>query len=150
MDLESRSRAVQETFDRIRRDVFEGDPICNEHLDVEVLEAAEVRGIDTMAVITPWSIIGICFPGEDVDLPDDLMVGLRPRRLLFNELPTIGRYASITLASDCEPFADMEAAREVVRRIAPAFRAALEREIEDATVERPDRRELLRGRVPGG
>lgn len=145
MDLLSRQRAVQETFEGIRRDVFDGDPICNEHLDVEVLEAETVGGIDTMAVITPWSIVGLCFPPEDLDLPDELMMGLRPRRLLANDLPRLGRYRSVALTSDCEHLESMEAAREVVRRAAAEFRRAIVRELERTTVERPDRRTLLLG-----
>jgi hypothetical protein len=145
MDLASRQQAVQETFERIRRDTFDGDPICNEHLDVEVLEAETVGGIDTMAVITPWSIVGLCFPPEDLDLPDELMMGLRPRRLLPNELPRLGTYRSVALTSDCERLESMEAAREVVRRATAEFRQALARELDRTTVERPDRRTLLLG-----
>ena len=145
MDLLSRQRAAQETFEEIRREVFEGDPICNQNLEVEVLEAETVAGVDTMAVITPWSIIGLCFPPEELELPDELMMGLRPRRLLSNELPGLGRYRSVALTTDCERLESMEAARDTVRPAAIAFRQAISREVELTSVERPDRRTLLLG-----
>ncbi len=142
-----RADAVTEAFTRIWDEVFRGDPIANAALHVEVLEEETVAGIDTMAVITPWAIFAVAFPGDGIELPERLPMGGRPKLVLANELAGVGRYVTVPLTGECESPADMEAARELVRTMAPRFREAVASALDRGTVAEPGRRALFLGRV---
>lgn len=142
-----RAAAVTDVFTRIWEDVFRGDPIANDALGVEVLEEESVGDVDTLAVITPWAVFAMGFPPEGGSFPDRLPMGGRPKLVLEHELEGIGRYLTVPLTDECDALTDMDAARELVHRTAPRFRKALADALDLETVEAPDRRALLTGRI---
>jgi hypothetical protein len=145
--ITDRAAAVTEVFTRIWEDVFQGDPIANDALRVEVLEEETVGDMDTLAVVTPWAVFAMGFPAEGAPVPERLAMGGRPKLVLEHELEGIGRYLTVPLTDECDALADMDAARELVHRTAPRFRKALADAFDLETVEAPDRRALLTGRI---
>jgi len=143
MDPETAATRVESFFADLHRDVFAGDPVANTSLQVEVVEARSVADGILVAVIAPWTIAGILFFDNDT-FPDALTIDGRPLPVLINEVPSLGRYGSVTLVSEVDAIASQEEARARVAAVIEPFVAAVAAAGDSATIDNPSRRDLLR------
>ena len=143
MDIVDRT---YEYFERIHRDVFAGDPAANPALAVEVLEPSEVGGLPILLLITPWTLNGMVF-GDLVDFPASLAVGAKEYPVFAHSLAELGPYRSVNLVPDVSSLESQGAAQRAARAYAQPFRAAVAKALEEARVDNPNRRGLLRGLI---
>lgn len=143
MDLADRT---YEYFERVRRDVFENDPASNPALAVEVVEFSEVGGAPSLVLITPWTLNGMVF-GDLPGFPGSLTIGGKGYPVFTNTLEEVGTYQSVNLVSDVSSLENQEAARRAARAFVKPFRTAIAKVQEQAQIEDPGRRGLLRGLI---
>ena len=148
MSLDALATDTHDAFQQVYRDAFQGDPLSNPRLRVEVVEAAMAGDTPTLVLITPWTISGMAFP-PDGELPDSILVGLRSHPMLANELPGLGSYHSISLMSDVSKLESPASARSVAKAVAPSFREGIVAARAELTVPDPSRRALFRTLSPG-
>lgn len=143
MDL---TAATLEYFQRVHRDVFAGDPASNPQLEVEVIAPAVIAGAPTLVLITPWTLNGMVF-GELPGFPTKLPIGGKTYPVFANTLAELGPYRSVNLVSDVSAVDGPEAARKTARAFVQPFQEAVATALEEAQIEDPDRRNLLRGLI---
>ena len=143
MDIAGRT---YEYFERIHRDVFTGDPAANPTLAVEVPASGEVGGFPTLVLITPWTLNGLVF-GDPADFPGSLRVAAKEYPVLAHSLAELGPCRSVNLVPDVSSLDGQEAARRAARAYLQPFRTAVGKALEEALVEIPNRRGLLRGLI---
>jgi len=134
---------VKAFFTQLHEDVFTGDPAANPALHVEVVDAREVAGGVTVAVVAPWTITAVLFFDDDA-FPETLVVGGVRMPVLTNEVPSLGRYRSVTLVRGVETMGSQDEAREAVAHVLEGFITAVTRAREGVQVENPSRRRLFR------
>jgi len=115
---------VLNAFQRVYRDAFESDPLINQELEVEVLEAGVVDGPfgaqSAVIVITPWGMNGIVLPGRG--LPESMVVvGVRRPVMVLDEVPETGPYAQISLVPDVSKYTSQQQARTIAESMVPVF-----------------------------
>src|SRR5690349_1456985 len=90
---------TDEAFHVVQRRIFADDDAVNRNLVVEVTDAALVREVPTLVLITPWRITGLIVP-SDGDGPRELLVagGLRPAHR--GDVAPLGVYWAVTLVPD--------------------------------------------------
>ena len=145
MDLADRVERTSAYFERVFRDVFDGDPASNAALSVDVLGAHEVDGRQLLALITPWTINGLFFPLEGDPMPEWLELAGRRRRVFDNRLDEIGHYGSLVLVGEVACVADMTTARLTVQGLLGDFERAVTEGLGlgGAKVDDPGRRAFL-------
>jgi hypothetical protein len=144
MSLEALAESVVAYFEKVARDVFEGDPVANPALTVEVLGATHALDTPVMIVITPWTVMGMAFPPDD-RLPAELRIDHRHYPVLANEVDAIGRYHSVLLIPDVSDYRDQPAVRDDALALMPGLRNAIERwRTEKVGVANTERRALVR------
>lgn len=144
MSLEAIAQSVAGYFEKIARDVFEGDPASNPNLKVEVLGAADALDTPVMIVIAPWTVMGMAFP-PDGRLPTELRIDHRHYAVLANEVEAIGPYHSVLLIPDVSDYQDQKAVREDALALLPGLQRAIERwRNEKVGVADSERRALVR------
>lgn len=146
MDLESRVEVTRRHFERVNREVFAGDPAANPRLAVDVVEPAEVEGMHTLVLITPWTVNGMFFPGPDRGIPSGLDIGARRYPVFSNDLVEVGRYGSVNLLGDVS-WATMTTIATSLDPLIPWFREAIRQTYAPSDVADPGRRALLFGRT---
>lgn len=144
VNLEQRAQAAFDYYDRVHREVFAGDPAANPRLKVEVLAPARVADVDTLVLVTPWTLNGMFFADE---YPDALDVGARSCPVFVNDLPDLGRYGSVNLVSDVSAYESPERARSVASSLVKSFQEAIAAWRAANDVADPSRRSLLRGKL---
>lgn len=144
MSLAALAQSVTSYFERVAREVFEGDPASNPNLTVEVLGATYAMDTPVMLVITPWTVMGMAFP-PDGHLPAGLRIDHRHYPVIANEVDTIGRYHSVLLIPDVSDYRDQAPARDDALALLPGLRKAIERcRNEKVGVADMERRALVR------
>lgn len=138
---------VRSYFDRVHREVFDGDPAANPRLRVEVLGAAMATDTPVLVLVTPWTLNGMAFPPDD-DFPEQLTVGDRTYPVFVNEVADFGSYRSLNLIADVSGIESHDAARQRAEELAQPLRDAVSRaraprsEREEHVAD-PGRRRLL-------
>lgn len=144
MSFDDLVQSVDGYFQRVEREVFEGDPAANPNLTVEVMGADVALDTPVMIVITPWTVMGMAFP-PDGRLPTELRIDHRHYPVLANEVDAIGRYHSILLIPDVSDYRDQAAVRSDAEALLPGLLNAVERwRNERVGVADSDRRALVR------
>lgn len=143
MDLAAATLAY---FERVQRDVFAGDPVANPNLEVEVIAPTVVAGTPTLVLVTPWTLNGMIF-GKLTGFPAELRVGAKTYPVFANTLAELGPYRSINLVADVSTLDSQESARKTARAFVQPFQEAVAAALEQAQIEDPDRRDLLRGLI---
>ena len=119
--------AVQAAFQRIHDEVFRGEALENENLEVEVLFAAELEsdfGTQVaLVLITPWAMNGMVLPGRG--LPEGFGVAGVHRSFTAMELDGVGSYAQITLVGDVSKYGSQQQARTIAQSLIPVLLAGL-------------------------
>ena len=142
MDIDDAARSVEAFFLDLERTVFTGDMAANMSLRVEIVEACEVAGGTVVAAIAPWTIAFILF--FDEPFPDSLVVAGRSVPVLVNEVPTLGRYRSVTPIVGVELMDSQETARESVSAVIGPLCDAIDEAVGDGAAANPSRRALFR------
>ena len=119
--------AVTAAFQRIHDEVFRGERLENERLEVEVAYAADLDGPFgpqvLLVLITPLALNGLVIPGRG--LPDAMDVAGVRRTLASLELPEIGSYAQVTLVGDVSRYTGQPQARTIALSMVPVLMAGL-------------------------
>ncbi len=152
MNVELLADEVQACFSEIHRDVFEGDPVSNPNLRVEVVAASEAGPGPVVVVVTPWTVNAMVFPVDtaaEERLPATFRLAGSARRVLANEIEGLGRYLSVNLIPDVSTFTDQDEARAAAAEMGGVFLTQLTAAWEEGSVENPSRRDLFK-RLGGG
>lgn len=119
--------AVTTAFQRIHDEVFRGERLENEALEVEVAWADELEGPlgsqVVLILITPWALNGLVIPGRG--LPESMDVAGVHRTLASLELPEIGSYTQVTLVGDVSRYTGQQQARTIALSMVPVLLAGL-------------------------
>lgn len=144
MNLEPLAQSVAAYFERVAREVFDGDPASNPNLEVEVLGTTMALDTPLMLVITPWTVMGMAFP-PDGRLPSGLRIDHRHHPVLANEVDAVGPYHSVLLVPDVSGYTDQAAVRENALELLPGLTHAIERwRSQQVEVADSERRALVR------
>ncbi len=138
---------VEACFREIHRDVFEGDPVSNPNLGVEVVSAREAGPGPIVVLVTPWTVNAMIFPTDvaaEERLPATFRLAGAARRVLANEIEGLGRYLSVNLIPDVSIFADQDDARAAAVEAGEMFTALVTAAWEESDVENPSRRDLFK------
>lgn len=131
-------------FERVHRDVFDGDPAANPNLQVEVVGAGLAADTPVLVLVAPWTLCGLAAP-PDGRLPSALRVGHRQYPVLVNEVDGLGEYHSVILVPDVSRYPDQDQILKEAATLAAEFRLAVERAREEMTeVPDADRRAFFR------
>lgn len=125
MSFEALVQSVEGYFQRIEREVFEGDPASNPNLTVEVMGADVALDTPVMIVITPWTVMAMAFP-PDGRLPAELRIDHRHYPVLANAVDAIGRYHSVLLIPDVSDYRDQTAVRDDAKALITGLLGAIE------------------------
>lgn len=143
MNLDELAQRVSERFRRVHDEVFRGDPAANPALEVEVRGVGMGGDTPVLILITPWTLNGLVFPGDD-RFPEQLVVNRRQLPVFSHELDGVGPYRSLNLVSDVSRLAGQDDARRLADELAEPFRDAVARAREVGDVPNPSRRRLFR------
>lgn len=136
-------------FEGVHRKVFNGDPVSNPRLRVEIAAHDLAHDTPVVTLIAPWTLIGIAAPPDGL-MTTSLRIGPNHYPVLGNEVADIGRYFSVILVPDVSEMSSQEAAQETAAPLAVQFSQAVARaRMEMTEVEDHARRASFK-RIAGG
>jgi hypothetical protein len=123
-ELDQIASHVRLAFERVHREQFQGDPVANPRLAVEVIDPAVVEDTPAVVLLTPWTVNGLAFP-PDGTFTDSLEIAGRRRPVFRIEMPELGAFWSVNLPLEAASLRSMAQARTLARSWVPHFRDAV-------------------------